>query len=139
VAFVYEMSPMGLALRQAEVLQDLIEYRAVGIDGREGLEYLIINHAAVVILSQDCDLEQDCALRFPADAEASPAEEIELHANSLAHVLLCDAYSEPEIRNKLTNFGSSDWKRVKQNQNERYHSLDAAQVGTNVEATVDAI
>lgn len=139
MVFAYESSSASPALRQAELLQNLIEYRAVGVDDQGGLEYLIINHAAVVIVSQDCDLEQDCALRFPVDAEALRAEEIELHTNSLAQVLLCDAYHEAEIRSKLTNFGSSDWKRVKQNQNERYHSLAAAQVGTDAEDVVDAV
>lgn len=139
MAFAYEASPASPALRQAEVLQDLTEYRAVGLSDGGALEYLVVNHAAVVLLSQDCDLEQDCALRFPVDADAPPAEEIEMHANSLAQVLLCDAYGETEIRAKLTNFGSKDWKRVEQNQNERYHGFAAAQVGEDSEDVVDAM
>jgi hypothetical protein len=139
VAFEYEAPPRSPALRQAEVLANLNEYRAVRLDANGSLEYLVIGHPMVVVMSQDCDLEQDCALRFPSDGAVPSAEQIEMNANSLAQVILCDAYTETEIRAKLASFGSKDWKHVDQNQNERYHRFAAASVGTDSQDVLDAM
>ncbi len=80
-------------------------------------------------LSQDCDLEQDIDLRFPVDGHPPTVDAIEQHPNALSHVLLCDALEEKEIRARVPNFGSKDWKRVDQNQNERYHHFSEAEIG----------
>lgn len=139
MTFAYEAPSSSSAIRQAEILQGLTEYRAVGLDSQGALEYLVIYHPAVAVLSQDCDLEQDRSLRFPSDADAPTSEEIETDANSLAQVLLCEAYGESEVRAKFANFGSKDWRRIQQNQNERYHCFAAAQVGPNPDDVAEAI
>lgn len=139
MVFIYDPAPEATALRQAEVLLDLTEYRAVALDAEGALEYVVVQHDVVVVMSQDCDLEQDCDVRFPADREPAPAEEVELGVNTLVQVLLCDAYPEAEIQAKFDNFGSRDWRRVRQNQNERYHHFEAAAIGTAGENMIEAL
>jgi hypothetical protein len=138
VAFAYEPPPTTRAIRQAEFLRDVEEQRVIG-GAADALDYLTIKHALVVVMTQDCDLERDCDLRFPDEGEPPPAEEVEVDANSLAQILLCDAYSDTELRGKLTNFGSKDWKRVVQNENERYHHFDAAEIEDGTGTPVDAV
>src|SRR5207244_2645541 len=46
---------------------------------------------------------------------------------SISHVWLCDAFDEDEIRTHLPK-GSETWRRVRQNQDDRYHHLDAAPI-----------
>jgi hypothetical protein len=46
----------------------------------------------------------------------------------MSHVLLCDLFSRDEIRPRFS--GAPDlWKRVEQNQDERYHHFDPSRVG----------
>ena len=139
MVFTYEAAPDAVALRQGELLLDLTEHRAFGLNDVGRLEYLIVSHAAVVIVSQDCDLEQDYALRFPPEQERPATEEIEAHVNSLPQVLLCEAYGEGELRARVASFGTKDWRRVVQNQNERYHCLPTGPVAVAVEDVVESI
>jgi hypothetical protein len=45
----------------------------------------------------------------------------------ISHVILCDVYELSKIRN-LVPPGKDIWKRIEQNQDERYHHLKPAQV-----------
>jgi hypothetical protein len=131
VELIYDSPPSEGPLRQAEIVRDLVEHRTVSAQGGEGgqVDYLVVHHALAVVMSQDCDLEQDFAVRFPEGADPPDVEDAERHPNALSHVLLCDAYGVEEIRALVPNFGSKDWRRVSKNQNERYHSLEAAPIG----------
>ena len=121
------------------MLLDLTEYRAVALDAEGALEYVVVQHDVVVVMSQDCDLEQDCDVRFPADREPAPAEEVELGVNTLVQVLL--ATRTPRLRSRPSSItsGSRDWRRVRQNQNERYHHFEAAAIGTAGENMIEAL
>src|SRR5205085_1261909 len=130
---VYQASPKEGPLLQGEVIGPLWEHQptAPPVELQEGepLEYVSFRHARMVVMTQDCDLDQDFAVRFKT-AEArknyAPAStSVDLDAGSIPNVLLCDAFEEDEIR-PLTPKGSDNWRRVKRNQNERYHHLDAA-------------
>lgn len=81
----------------------------------------------VVVLSQDCDLEQDFRNRENLDSKTND--------KYLQWVLLCPAYIADIFRdgshlNKLGLTmqswpGRDDWKRITQNQIYRYHFLEA--------------
>jgi hypothetical protein len=87
------------------------------------LDYESVPHPLVVIMSPDCDLEWDFKSRFPEElGTASKPEAL------ISHILLCDAFDEEgKIRGVIQ---SSDlWKRLRQNQLERYHHFASATIG----------
>jgi hypothetical protein len=82
----------------------------------------------MVILSPDCDLEQDFNSRFHDERDnVNPdpvAREIE-EPHRLPYVLLCDVYERDQIRPRFT--GMKDvWRRLEKNQDERYHHFAEA-------------
>ena len=83
----------------------------------------------MIVLTADCDLLQDFKARFAGDKpqDQCPPESFESHPASLLDVLLCDVYEEAQIRGRIQ--GSDIWRRVKQNQDERYHCFASADVG----------
>jgi hypothetical protein len=50
----------------------------------------------------------------------------------MPHVLICDLYLEADMRD-AHGMNSTLWTAVRKNQNERYHCLSAAQVGSSAE------
>lgn len=106
--------------RQGEILANILEYQP--IDPKEGdsetpLER--IPHPLAVVITQDCDLFSDFRQRSTGNLD---------DPNILSHLLLCDLFLEAEVRTRLSA-GSDIWKRVKQNQDERYHRLPAGPIG----------
>ena len=112
---LYRLSSDG-ALRQGEILADVIQSRLNVDSVRQGGALLadLVTHPYAVVLSQDCDLEQDYKRR---QAGGSPTAE-------LPAVLLCEAFAAVELEAKLAP-GSETRKRFRQNKDERYHYLRA--------------
>ena len=109
-------------LRQAEILRDLVEPRVVsGTTGQ--IQFVPVEHPLSIVMSQDCDLEQDFFLRFPLDGEPRPPEEVDRQPNALRAVLLCDAHEMTDMEAHFRQVGSKERDLVKKNQNERYHCL----------------
>lgn len=77
-----------------------------------------ITHTYALIIDQDCDLLSDFVRRTEGKLD---------HQNILQHVLLCDVFKEQEIRLRLP--GGDLLRRVKQNQDERFHCLPAGSIG----------
>jgi hypothetical protein len=78
----------------------------------------------MIVLSQECDLITDWKFR-QGIAEGAQIDEAEPAV--IPHLLLCDLYEESRIRGpKMT---SEPWRRIRQNQDERYHHLEAGQIG----------
>jgi hypothetical protein len=73
-----------------------------------------------VVLTADCDLEQDYNARTADPDESNP--------RVLAHALLFDLYAPSEIRPRTP--GTDLWKRVRQNEDQRYHTVPAADIGS---------
>ena len=71
-------------------------------------------HPKVAIFTPDCDLLTDYLARYDAN---NPGDDSKL----LQHIQCCDVYEESEIR--PGRFGSDLWRRIRQNQDERYHCL----------------
>lgn len=119
---IYEESQPG-PLQQGEILAGVWELRPMHPASKPAPNtnppVVPIPHDLVVVLTAACDLEQDYRIRFPADTEPLTPEDIDSQRRSLQYVLLCDLYRESEIRPQLPE----SWKRVSQNQEQRYHRL----------------
>lgn len=115
-------------MRQAEILRDLIEPRILSGVGGE-VQYIPVEHPLSIVISQDCDLEQDYYLRFPREHDPRPPEDVDVEPNALRVILLCDAYEVADMESVFpAKFGSKERDFVKKNQNERYHCLRAGSV-----------
>lgn len=108
-------------LYQGEILSNVVERlvkRTTDADGGDDFGFNEIVHPYVVVLAQDCDLEQDANGRA-----AQSADESKLRNALMSHVLLIVA---SEFENSKGLFAGSDIrKRAKQNKDERYHFLSA--------------
>jgi hypothetical protein len=113
---VYDRIELAGRLCGGEILSGFVEHQAVFGEGdySERSE----EHPYIVVLSQDCDLEQDDRARNTPDMEQSKRT-----AALLRHVLLVTASAAEAVR---VGVGGKDiWKRVKQNKDERYQYLTA--------------
>ena len=108
-------------LRQGEIISNLVEFKlrtseAKSInDVSEKGKADQITHQYVIVVSQDCDLEWD----YKARSEEASEDKL------LTHILFCALFPLDEVRNR-GRLKSELWKRVGQNQDERYHHLDEA-------------
>jgi hypothetical protein len=127
---MYKASPAGpgSSLRQGEILTDLDEFRldvsALGSDAITGQPF---RHPFAVLLTQDCDLEQD----FTARQKGVVSDKV------LPSLLFCEAAKAEELFSRLGG-RRKEWERmnIDKNKNERYHflqkvdaSCDTLQVG----------
>lgn len=87
-------------------------------------------HDLLIVMSPDCDLTWDFEMRFinyldeKEDEQQIPTES---HPLAMTHILLCDLYGHDELRQRFT--GKREiWRRVQQNQDERYHHFGSAPV-----------
>jgi hypothetical protein len=75
-------------------------------------------HPYVVVVSQDCDLEQDARARRETSMDQKARE------NALVpHVLLLVASTVEAVRSRAVS--SRQWERVKQNKDERFQFLSS--------------
>ena len=123
---IYVTSVDAGPLRQGEVLSD-IAHRTIDPDvflqtGK--YEIVVVRHRFAVVLSQDCDLEQDFAARSDG---ARPN-------NFLASVLLCAAYDASELAAEGPKKLDRDLaRRAKKNQDPRYHCIPNVEVDCDKE------
>jgi len=102
------------------LLGRVLEVRPQIASNVEGeIPMLTVSHEIAVVLTADCDLEQDFSCRSAKQASYG-------HPQLVAAVLLCDVFTEAEIHPKMP--GSDVWKRVRKNQDERYHAFSEAPV-----------
>jgi hypothetical protein len=88
--------------------------------------FVAIEHPFAVVLSQDCDLEQDWKVRqemSPDSQEASPRE--------LPSILFAEVHTAADLRGRL-NGGL--WQRIRQNKDERFHFLEEVPAGAEAMA-----
>lgn len=140
----YAVTPISGALRQGEILGDIWIHRPLypPIDNTEGSSFEVHSdyHPLMVIMSPDCDLEQDFKVRFPNPQDQEQYQSVTVDESLPAiipQVLLCDLYEESEIRPRIP--GSDVWKRVRQNQDERYHHFEAAPIGNPTQREFSAL
>ncbi len=138
MGLVYEPASDG-PIRQAELLASIAEFQAIPDTDGDPTEVATrkVEHPLAIVLSQDCDLEQDFNVRHPAEQPQPDRETVETSPTALTHILLCDAHEESELKKRLpSTFGSKDFRRIAGNQNERYHRIEGADIegtGTTIE------
>ena len=116
---VYSPSPSQGPLRQGEILSGVKELRAVTAVTDESTEVPIDvkTHPLALVLTQDCDLDLDFEARF--GAEDTPTHKL------LPNVLFCELWLAKHLRGDHV-LNSTVWRRVEQNNDERYHFLPRA-------------
>jgi hypothetical protein len=95
------------------VVQLLVELTSIGQDE---VAVSLKVHPYSVILSQDCDLEQDMKAR----CKENTSDKI------VPAVLFCEVFLAESIRNPKAEdyeMNSKFWQKIKQNKDERYHFL----------------
>jgi hypothetical protein len=113
----YSASQLGGPLRQCEIVANVAEHIASlsGEDPSNVVGLAVKLHPLVIVLTQDCDLNQDFVARGSADSKA---------AHLLHNILLCDLYYADDVKaDRGVIAGSDIWKRVFQNKDERFQYL----------------
>lgn len=114
------MPSINGALRQGEILTNLKQFK-LNIEslrsGKPSVEPII--HPFAVIVTQDCDCEQDYKPR--RDGTVSSA--------TIPSILFCELVQAESLRNRdkgkpKIDITSEIWKQVRINKNERYHFLE---------------
>jgi hypothetical protein len=109
------------ALRQGEILSNLKQFK-LNIESLRSGKYLAepITHPFAIVITQDCDCEQDFKPR--KDGVISNA--------TIPSILLCEVVAAEDLRNRdkgsqKVEINSTVWGQVKINKNERYHFLES--------------
>lgn len=114
----------GLSISKLPI--DAVTRTIDGLQAGESLSFVVRSHPYVLVVSQDCDLEQDFTLRQTQPAVAPD--------QLLPSVLLCEVFTAEELRGRKTGpdkIGSDMWKRIRQNKDERYHFFESVAVGAD--------
>ncbi|HSC20546.1 MAG TPA: hypothetical protein VLC07_02355 [Solirubrobacterales bacterium] len=133
MGLTYQPPPLSGALRQGEILGPIWDHRALvpPTELPKGQQVAIASspHPLRVVLSPDCDLLWDFEARFelPDPDRNGDEEPFEQNPDAVTQVLLCDLFSHAQMRARFKGM-REQWRRVDQNQDERYHRLDAAPV-----------
>ena len=109
-------------LKQGEIINNLFELKLlipqrITIDVNQGVQVEQSIHPYAIVVSQDCDIEQD----YKARLHEVPEDKL------LTHLLFCALFTQEEIRRR-NNLKADQWKRIRQNQDERYHYLVEAPI-----------
>ena len=110
-------------LRQGEILSNVVEVRPKVESlrgGNDEVEFDENVHPLALVLSQDCDLDWD----YRARSAAEPQQE-HMAAKILPNILLCELWPADQLRGRQS-IKSDIWRRLRQNQDERYHFLRGA-------------
>lgn len=108
---IYVRSNIESEFRQGEILTNVVEFRCRLAASDEGVEATTQVNGYSVILSQDCDLERDFEQRKAGRESGIP------------NLLL---YQAEEASNVKVNVGGGErWKRIVQNNDDRWHYLCA--------------
>ena len=135
---VYSASPSNGAIRQGEILSGLTEQRAVGPASNEDEAAPIdfVRHPFAVVLTQDCDLDSDFNTR--REPGTNPLHKL------LPNILFAEVFLARELRGQHNHLTSNLWRRVRKNEEQRYHYLprvepkdDALGEGSADDLTID--
>ena len=130
------LPPQVSALRQGEILGDVYEhvpqFPPIRVEEGQPIPINSIYHEYLVVMSPDCDLEWDFKARYP-DPESQERlislTEISKVSSIIPQVFLAEGYKIERIVAQVAR-GTDIWRRIEQNQDERYHHLVASPIGT---------
>ena len=119
VVFAYDAIDESGRLSQGEIVSGVQEPILITHDGQidvsqEQLQFELITHNEVVILTPDCDLFADFFHRFVGDSADK--------AQSLNHVVCCEVFNDDDIRQRIPS-GSETWRRIRKDQDQRYQHI----------------
>lgn len=117
--------------KQGEIIENLYEFRpkpqeSETIDLDQPITVDAINYPYTIIISQECDLKQDYETRFDQIPDGKQLE----------HILLCGLLLEDEIRTR-PKLKSDIFRRIRQNQDERYHHFIGSKIGETEQVLPD--
>ena len=109
-----------------EVWENRLDNPPIQIAEGQDIAHRSIHHPRIMVMTPDCDLLWDYEQRLQSDdaQDQSPSERD--HPRLVPQVLFCELYVEGEIRQRAG--GSDIWRRIRRNQDERYHHLQSAPV-----------
>ena len=115
-------NPTGTALRQGDILRDVKVFAATKYDDDERPVGELRTYLYSIVMTQDCDLEQDFKARFPEEKSEESPDKL------LLGILLCGVYDENALkagmhRERAKKFSGKEWKPVTQNNDPRYQFL----------------
>lgn len=115
---IYQRSSRVSPLRQCEIISNLIEVRLASSNPkiRQGPRIDVRRHQFAMVVSQDCDLEQDYKVRNSKESTVSEDKK-------LPSILFCELIDVATLVSR-SGIGSKDWKSIQQNKNERYQFLE---------------
>ena len=99
-------------------------------------ELHLINMEYGVILSQDCDLNQDYNSRKEITDVSNDKDNLSLNNKMIPSILICPAYLAEQLRKgthlkslnqpmvKISNSKKTPWKKIMQNETPHYHFLN---------------
>jgi hypothetical protein len=116
---IYAVAPgVGEPLRQGEILSYLVQahLKVDSLQGEGPPELLSKVHPFAIILSQDCDLEQD----FKARGSQVTSDKI------IPNILFCEVITAEQLRGS-GGVNSTIWARIRTNKDERYQFFQKVQ------------
>jgi hypothetical protein len=112
--YARSLSGVEIPLAQGEIISGLVQLHVELSSLRESETLFSMRiHPYAIILSQGCDLEQDFLARKGQTAQDKV----------IPAVLFCEVNTAAELRNQVKK--SEFWQRLMQNNDERYHFLQA--------------
>ena len=136
MSFSYSPAVDPGPLRQGELLAGvylhIVDLPLTEIEEGSPSDVYTTYHPYLLIINNDCDLRYDFQARFPdpeSQSAYSPALKIEKSHALLPFVNAYSLYEEVGIRGTEGRaLSSQPWRRVRQNQDERYHRIAPAEV-----------
>lgn len=105
--------PFPDRIGQGEILSNVIRFCLDhGTIGDEQPVFIPVVYEYAIVLTQDCDLEQDSNARGNGKA------------SSLPDILLCQLPTADQLRAPPSSLYSKIWEKIKINKDERYHFLE---------------
>jgi hypothetical protein len=119
---IYSSSASSEPLRQGEILSGILHRRRSlrSLLPSVSPEIIETEHPYAILVSQDCDLENDFKYRSESNAEQLDDRSDKILPNSL----FCEVVTVEELCASVPR-GKDIWKRIIQNKDERYQVLEA--------------
>lgn len=115
----YAASPKLGCFKQGEIFSDVVEVRVIpeslNVDS-DNVDVEFRTHPIAVLVTQDCDLDWD----FKARNENDATQKAKLGNKLLPNLIFCEVWLADQLKGKQS-IASDIWKRIRQNQDERYH------------------
>ena len=133
---MYQASPAEGALRQGEVLTDVVEHQ-ISLETlkapENGIRVDKRRHPYAIVLTQDCDLDWDYNAQCRIEGGNCPTakERGKLEAKRVPAILLCEVHAATEIHGR-EDMNTRIFKQIVINKNERYHFFQSIHEGDDL-------